>query len=288
MSDATAPDALRDRIAQEIHLHCPARPHRCQCTGLADAVMPAVQADRTEQAERLAYAEDRLRKAEQAYRRLADRHADTEATRDRWQKRAEQAEAEVEKLQRRVSGYRGMKDVYLRERNAAHDELIEAENLIELLCNDREAGQGVAKAALTEQRERAEQAEAQNRQYDTAIAAERRGRLAAEAAVRRVREHHHRHDCTRHVSASTPVPCVNEGLCEGCAARHPCPTVAALDAEGQQDEALAAIEQARTLVDALIATIPEAGNLAIVQQVTHRTLRRVRAALDAAQPKEGT
>lgn len=68
-------------------------------------------------------------------------------------------EDETEKLRRQVMGYRAIKDRYLRERNAAHDELIEAENLIELLCNDREAGQRVAKAALTEQRQRAEAAE---------------------------------------------------------------------------------------------------------------------------------
>lgn len=76
----------------------------------------------------------------------------------------------AEKLQCQVNGYRGMKDRYLRERNAAHDELIEAENLIELLCNDREAGQRVAKAALTEQRQRADEAE---RQRDEALAAVR-------------------------------------------------------------------------------------------------------------------
>lgn len=78
------------------------------------------------------------------------------------------ARAEVEKLRRQVMGYRGLMEVYLRERNAAHAELIKAENLIERLCYDREAGQGVVKAALTEQRERAERAE---RERDEALAA---------------------------------------------------------------------------------------------------------------------
>lgn len=58
-----------------------------------------------------------------------------------------------------------------------------------------------------------------------AIADERRGRLAAEAAVRRVRELHRRN--------------ANTGDCEHCSERdypdyavpHPCPTIAALDAE---------------------------------------------------------
>jgi hypothetical protein len=45
-------------------------------------------------------------------------------------------------------------------------------------------------------------------------------------------------------------------------------------------------EQARILVDALLATVPNAEDLATVQQVTHRTLLRIRAALDADQPKE--
>lgn len=101
----------------------------------------------------------------------------------------------AEKLQCQVNGYRGMKDRYLRGRNAAHDELIEAENLIELLCNDREAGQRVAKAALTEQRQRADEAE---RQRDEALAAhhellaetdeQRLRAVKAEAAVQRVRD----------------------------------------------------------------------------------------------------
>ncbi|KAB2347328.1 hypothetical protein [Actinomadura rudentiformis] len=39
-------------------------------------------------------------------------------------------------------------------------ELLKAEEIIERLCSDREAGQRMVKAALTDQRERAEQAEA--------------------------------------------------------------------------------------------------------------------------------
>ncbi|OLT24366.1 hypothetical protein BJF79_13565 [Actinomadura sp. CNU-125] len=53
----------------------------------------------------------------------------------------------------------------------------------------------------------------------------------AEASVQRVRELHVRHDCTTHVKASTPVPCVNHGICEGCGAPpgYPCRTLEALD-----------------------------------------------------------
>lgn len=93
----------------------------------------------------------------------------------------------TDKLRRQVLGYRGMKDAYLRERNAAHEGLAEADRIIELLCDDREAGQAVAKAALTEQRERAETAERKLTEALDQIATERRGRLAAEAAERHVR-----------------------------------------------------------------------------------------------------
>ncbi|MFB4306949.1 hypothetical protein [Actinomadura sp. GTD37] len=65
----------------------------------------------------------------------------------------------TDKLRRQVMGHRGLKELYLRERNAAHADLIEAERIIELLCNDREAGQRVVKAAITEQRQHAEEAE---------------------------------------------------------------------------------------------------------------------------------
>lgn len=50
---------------------------------------------RAEQAEA---AEDRLRKAEQAYNRLAEHVAGVEATRDRWRRRAEEAEARLAAL----------------------------------------------------------------------------------------------------------------------------------------------------------------------------------------------
>lgn len=75
---------------------------------------------------------------------------------------------------------------------------------------------------------RAETAERKLQQALDQIATERRGRLAAEAAARRGREIHRRHDCGRHVNPRTPVPCVNAGLCEGCGAKHPCQTYTAL------------------------------------------------------------
>lgn len=75
-----------------------------------------------------------------------------------------------------------------------------------------------------------DQLAARNRALDAHIGDVTRHRLAAEAAVRRVRQVHRRHDCTRHVSARTPVPCVNDGLCEGCGARD-CRTLAALNAK---------------------------------------------------------
>ena len=85
--------------------------------------------------------------------------------------------------------------------------------------------------AATELTTTLREAERKLQQALEAIADERRGRLAAEAAARRAREVHRRHDCTRHVLPGTPAPCANEGLCVGCAAPWPCPTVAALDAE---------------------------------------------------------
>ncbi|GGV34078.1 hypothetical protein GCM10010182_67410 [Actinomadura cremea] len=53
----------------------------------------------------------------------------------------------------------------------------------------------------------------------------------AEAAVEWVRALHVRHDCTTHVKTSTPVPCVNHGICEGCGALpgYPCRTLIVLD-----------------------------------------------------------
>lgn len=52
-------------------------------------------------------------------------------------------------------------------------------------------------------------------------------------AVTRIRELHRPHDCaTDHIKASTPVPCINEGVCRGCATTdYPCRTIRAL--EGQ-------------------------------------------------------
>lgn len=231
--------------------------------------------------------------------------------------------AEVEKLRRQVMGYRGMKDVYLSERNEAYTGLREAERIIERLCDDREAGQQLAKAALTEQRERAEEAEqrateqhdravlaeaairdhgsklaaeirygqqqydraeeaeALCRAYDTDIAAVRRAQLTAEAAIRRVREMAEaakRESVASFARRITGEPFPARLLADD--------VITALDAEGRQGDTLAAVEQARTLVDALIATIPQADDLATVQQVAHRTLLRIRAALDTEQPKE--
>ncbi|MGI5418673.1 hypothetical protein [Actinomadura luteofluorescens] len=103
--------------------------------------------DRAEQAE------DRRRKAEQAYTQLAERHAETEATRDRWRTRAEEAERRVE-----------------------HFEEHAAQTNADLGIETKRAEQ-----AETER----DQLAARNRALDAQIAEERRGRLAAEAAIRR-------------------------------------------------------------------------------------------------------
>lgn len=66
----------------------------------------------------------------------------------------------LDQLRRQVQGYRGMKDTYLRERNAAHTELIKAEEIITGLCDNLER-HPVIKAAIDEQRERADRAEAE-------------------------------------------------------------------------------------------------------------------------------
>jgi hypothetical protein len=179
MSDATAPDAaLRDQIAEALVKHACRESRekgiklssfletviRAGAESRADAVMPVVTAALT-------------------------------AARDETARQHQRAE----KLQRQVMGYRGMKDVYLSERNEAYRGLIEAENIIERLCDDREAGQDVVKAALTEQRERAEK---------------------AEAAVQRVRAIH---------NGGSPE---NPVLCIACCEVLPCPTLTALDREG--------------------------------------------------------
>lgn len=106
--------------------------------------------ERAETAERLAA----------FYRQQIDAPADLLARVDAAEAAITEKDAEIRQLRRQVMGYRGMKDVYLTERNEAYRELIKDENLIERLCDDREAGQSMAKAALTEQRERAEEAEA--------------------------------------------------------------------------------------------------------------------------------
>lgn len=53
--------------------------------------------------ERCEYAEDRLRKGEQAYGQLAERAADAEAARDRWRKRAEEAERQRDEARTELS-----------------------------------------------------------------------------------------------------------------------------------------------------------------------------------------
>ena len=198
MTDRTPTGDLRERIAEEIHLHCPARPYggNCRCTALADAVLPGVEAETAALRQRIEEVEDQRDQA-LAWQDTAERIAAAlEAERD-------QARAAVADEQRRADERR---TELLEERDEALDALANAEK-------------------------RAEQAERQRDQALNAIADERRGRLAAEAAVRRAREIHRRHDCARHVNPRTPVPCVNEGLCDGCAARYPCQTATALDAE---------------------------------------------------------
>lgn len=59
----------------------------------------------------------------------------------------------------------------------------------------------------------------------------RSGHDWAEAALHRVWELHRPHDCADHIRPSTPVPCVNAGVCRGCHAEHPCPTLRAIDTE---------------------------------------------------------
>lgn len=145
----------------------------------------------------------------------------------------------TDKLRRQVMGYRGMKDVYLRERNAAHKDLIEAERIIELLCDDREAGQAVAKAALTEQRERAEKAERERDEYrerftnQMTAGSELVEKLRqAEAAVRQVREMAEaakRESVASFARRVTGEPFPARLLADDI--------LAALDAEGRPDEA---------------------------------------------------
>jgi hypothetical protein len=72
--------------------------------------------------------------------------------------RLQHAEEVAETLRRQVSGYRGMKDTYLAERNARDVELRDAEDIITGLCEQLERNP-VVKAAIDEQRQRAEQAE---------------------------------------------------------------------------------------------------------------------------------
>lgn len=57
--DRTPTGDLCDQLAQEIHLHCPARPYggNCRCTALATAVLPVVEAALNEQRERAERAE---------------------------------------------------------------------------------------------------------------------------------------------------------------------------------------------------------------------------------------
>lgn len=57
---------------------------------------------------------------------------------------------------------------------------------------------------------------------------------AAQDSLARVRELHRPHDCADHIRPSTPVPCVNAGVCRGCHAEYPCPTIRAIDAEEDQ------------------------------------------------------
>lgn len=119
---------LRERLAQEIHLHCPSRPYRCQCMTLADAVLPVVEAEtaakdadierlgpewvaahnratrnrqRAEKAER-ALAEQQQR-AEQAYTQLAAVADDAVAARDRWRARTDEQRARAQRAERQRS-----------------------------------------------------------------------------------------------------------------------------------------------------------------------------------------
>lgn len=156
------------------------------------------------------------------YRDQVDAPTDLKAKIDLAETALTEQEAELRQLRRQVIGYRAMKDTYLRECNNAHAELIKFEGLIERLCDDVDTGRDVAKAALTEQHQRAEQ---------------------SEAAIERIRALH------------TPVPCectkcnsrrldgLDDTLCAHCSdftssypnggIGWPCPTLKALDQPGE-------------------------------------------------------
>lgn len=99
-------DRIRDAI-REPDCRCPVRDGRCvDCTlravmRVVEPEMLRLEDDATERADtlaaRLEEAEDRIRKAEQAYTELRRRADAAEDARARWQKRGEQAEATVER-----------------------------------------------------------------------------------------------------------------------------------------------------------------------------------------------
>ncbi|WP_329520526.1 hypothetical protein [Spirillospora sp. NBC_01491] len=140
--------ALRDRIAEALYQWTVK-----QAAGGPFRLLP--RDERVLRENSLARADAVTPIVEELLAELGPEIADADATFAQMQA----SQAQIDRLRRQVRTYRGLKDVYLRERNAAHAELIKAEDLIERLCDDREAGQRVVKAALTEQRQRAEEAE---------------------------------------------------------------------------------------------------------------------------------
>ena len=65
----------------------------------------------------------------------------------------------------------------------------------------------------------------QDREADLIARAEK-----AEAAAQRVRELHEKHDCSRHEHSY----CGNDGICRWCLGEYPCPTIRALDGDGDE------------------------------------------------------
>lgn len=244
---ADRPPSLRDQIAQamrdangtpEALAAWQRHPQLVPVDVYADAVMHAIEAhivlahvDATQRADllagRLEQAERERDTAREALNAAAIVITSLRDQRDEQRQRTENAEMEGRNILRRLDiadrlagALEDERDKARRERDEERVIRQQAEEIIAIAhdtSNQAERARQAAERALAQARD--------------AIADERRGRLAAEAAVRRGREIHRRHDCARHVSAHTPVPCVNEGLCDGCAARYPCQTATALEAE---------------------------------------------------------
>ena len=53
---------------------------------------------------------------------------------------------------------------------------------------------------------------------------------AEQAAIARVRDLHEKHDCSRHEHSY----CGNDGICRWCLGEYPCPTIRALDGDGDE------------------------------------------------------